>query len=156
MYDGKILLVTVVLWKHHIDIRGMSFQTIWMRRNIGMSPTEVFSWKLKHVLRTFGACSYAVKLLLFISYFGSLCTKSIWCKSLKKPYYEMLVATIMFVIIFGYHNLSSPSTMCVELTISFSRHIFVIGISILQSQQKVTQVSGLTNFIGTRKIWQWF
>ena len=44
------------------------------------------------LLRTFGACSYTVKLLLFMSYCGSLYTSSIWCKYTKKQYYQMEVA----------------------------------------------------------------
>ena len=45
-----------------------------------------------YLLRTFGACSYIVKLLLFMSCCGSLYTSSIWCKYTKKQYYQMEVA----------------------------------------------------------------
>ena len=55
------------------------------------------------LLRTFGACSYTVKLLLFMSNCGSLYTSSIWCKYTKKQYYQMEVAyNNVFRRFFGY------------------------------------------------------
>ena len=67
------------------------------------------------LLRTFGACSYTVKLLLFMSYCGSLYTSSIWCKYTKKQYYQMEVAyNNVFRRFFGYDRFSSASQMFVE------------------------------------------
>ena len=67
------------------------------------------------LLRTFGACSYIVKLLLFMSYCGSLYTSSIWCKYTKKQYYQMEVAyDNVFRRFFGYDRFSSASQMFVE------------------------------------------
>ena len=67
------------------------------------------------LLRTFGACSYTVKLLLFMSYCGSLYTSSIWCKYTKKQYYQMEVAyNNVCRRFFGYDRFSSASQMFVE------------------------------------------
>ena len=67
------------------------------------------------LLRTFGACSYTVKLLLFMSYCGSLYTSSIWCKFTKKQYYQMEVAyNNVFRRFFDYDRFSSASQMFVE------------------------------------------
>ena len=67
------------------------------------------------LLRTFGACSYTVKLLLFMSYCGSLYTSSIWCKYTKKQYYQMEVAYNNVIRrFFGYDRFSSASQMFVE------------------------------------------
>ena len=66
-------------------------------------------------LRTFGACSYTVKLLLCMSYCGSLYTPIIWCKYSKKQYYQMEVAyNNVFRRFFGYDRFSSVSQMFVE------------------------------------------
>ena len=65
------------------------------------------------LLRTFGACSYTVKLLLFMSYCGSLYTSSIWCKYTKKQYYQMEVAYNVFMRFIGYDRFSSASQMFV-------------------------------------------
>ena len=67
------------------------------------------------LLRTFGACSYTVKLLLFMSYCGSLYTSSIWCKYTKKQYYQMEVAyNNVFRRFFGCDRFSCASQMFVE------------------------------------------
>ena len=74
----------------------------------------MFLWN-NMLLRTFGACSYTVKLLLFMSYCGSLDTSSIWCKYTKKQYYQMEVAyDNVFMRFFGYDRFSSASQMFVE------------------------------------------
>ena len=79
------------------------------------SPTEMFYGRSNVLLRTFGACSYTVKLLLFMSYCGSLYTSSIWCKYTKKQYYKMEVAyNNVFRRFFGYDRFSSASQMFVE------------------------------------------
>ena len=57
------------------------------------------------LLRTFGACWYDVKLLLFMSYCGSMYTSSIWCKYTKKQYYQMEVA---------YNNFSGDSLVMTD------------------------------------------
>ena len=44
---------------------------------------KCFYWRSNMLLRTFGACSYIVKLLLFMSYCASLYTSSIWCRYTK-------------------------------------------------------------------------
>ena len=70
------------------------------------------------LLRTFGACSYTVKLLLFMSYCGSLYTSNIWCKYTKKQYYQQEVAYDNdFRRFFGYDRFSSASKMFVEFRI---------------------------------------
>ena len=62
-----------------------------------------------------GACSYTVKLLLFMSYCGSLYTSSIWCKYTKKQYYQMeVVYNNVFRRFFGYDRFCSASQMFVE------------------------------------------
>ena len=67
------------------------------------------------LLRTLGACLYDVKLLLFMSYCGSMYTSSIWCKYTKKLYYQMEVAyNKVFRRLFGYDRFSSASQMFVE------------------------------------------
>ena len=67
------------------------------------------------LLRTFRACSYTVKLLLFMSYCGSLYTSSIWCKYTKKQYCQMEVAyNNVCRRFFGYDRFSSASQMFVE------------------------------------------
>ena len=67
------------------------------------------------LLRTFGACSYDVKLLLFMSYCGSMYASSIWCKYTKKQFYQMEVAyNNVFRRFFGYNRFSSASQMLVE------------------------------------------
>ena len=67
------------------------------------------------LLRTFVACSYTMKLLLFMSYCGSLYTSSIWGKYTKKQYYQMEVAcNNIFRRFFGYDRFSSASQMFVE------------------------------------------
>ena len=67
------------------------------------------------LLCTFEACSYTVKLLLFMSYCWSLYTPSIWCKYTKKQYYQMEVAyNNVFRRFFGYDRFSSASQMFVE------------------------------------------
>ena len=65
------------------------------------SPTEMFFGR-SNMLRTFEACSSTVKLLLFMSYCGSLYTSSIWCKYTKKQYYQTEVAYNVFRRFFGY------------------------------------------------------
>ena len=65
------------------------------------------------LLRTFGACSYTVKLLLFMSYCGSMYTSSIWCKYTKKQYYQMeVVYDNVFRRFFGYDRFSSATNVC--------------------------------------------
>ena len=67
------------------------------------------------LLRTFVACSYDVKLLLFMWYGGSMYTSSIWCKYTKKQYYQMEVAyNNVFRRFCGYDRFSSASQMFVE------------------------------------------
>ena len=74
-----------------------------------------FHGRSSMLLRTFGSYSYDVKLLLFMSYFGSMCTSSIWCKCTKKQYYQMEVAyNNIFRRFFVYDKLSSASQMFVE------------------------------------------
>ena len=66
-------------------------------------------------LRTFGACSYDVKLLLFMSHCGSMYTSSIWCKYTKKQYYQIEVAyNNVFRRFFSYDRFSSANQMFVE------------------------------------------
>ena len=75
------------------------------------------------LLRTFGACyiysvQYTVKLLLFMSYCGSMYTSSIWCKYTKKQYYQMeVVYDNVFRRFFGYDRFSSANQMFVENTV---------------------------------------
>ena len=67
------------------------------------------------LLRTFGACSYGVKLLLIMSYCGSMYTSSIWCKYTKKQYHQIEVAyNNVFRRLFGYDRFSSASNMFVD------------------------------------------
>ena len=67
------------------------------------------------LLHTFGACSYTVKLLLFMSYCGSLYNCSIWRKYTKKQYYQMEVAyNNVFRRFFCYDRFSSASQRFVE------------------------------------------
>ena len=67
------------------------------------------------LLRTFVACSYGVKLLLFMSYCRSMYTSSSWCKYTKKHYYQMELAyNNVFRRFFGYDRFSSASQMFVE------------------------------------------
>ena len=74
-----------------------------------------FYGRFNMLLRTFGACSYAVKLLLFMSDCGSLYTSRIWCKYTKMQYYQMEVAyNNVFRRFFGYDRFSSASQMFVE------------------------------------------
>ena len=67
------------------------------------------------VLLSFWAYSYAMKLFLFMSYYGSLYTSSIWCKYSKQQYGQMEVAYInVFRRLFGYGRFVSASKMFVK------------------------------------------
>ena len=74
-----------------------------------------FYGKSNMVLRTFGKCSYSVKLKLFTSYFGCLYTMFLWCVYKKQIYRQMEVAyNNVFRRLFDYDKFCSARTMFVE------------------------------------------
>ena len=108
-------MVHLFLWKRHVATWGILLQMIWMTMKIYVANWDVFYGRSNMLLRTFGACSYIVKLLLFMSYCGSLYTSSIWCKYTKKQYYQMeVVYNNVFRRFFDYDRFSSASQMFVE------------------------------------------
>ena len=74
-----------------------------------------FYGKSNMLLRTFGSCSYAVKLQLFMSYCGSMYTAFLWCDFTQRKYRQLEVAyNNVFRRFLGYDKYCSASSMFVE------------------------------------------
>ena len=74
-----------------------------------------FYGKSNMLLRTFGSCSYAVKLQLFMSYCGSMYTAFLWCDFTQRKYRQLEVAyNNVFRKFLGYDKYCSASRMFVE------------------------------------------
>ena len=74
-----------------------------------------FYGKSNMLLRTFGSCSYAVKLQLFMSYCGSMYTAFLWCDFTQRKYRQLEVAyKNIFRRFLGYDKYCSASSMFVE------------------------------------------
>ena len=88
-------------WKY----QNVFYKTIW--------PT--FYGKSNMLFRTFGSCSYAVKLLLFMSYCGSMYTVFLVCDFTKRQYRQLEVAyKNVFQRYLKYDRYCSASSMFVE------------------------------------------
>ena len=73
-----------------------------------------FYGKSNMLLRTFGSCSYAVK-LQFMSYCGSMYTAFLWCDFTQRKYRQLEVAyNNVFRRFLGYDKYCSASSMFVE------------------------------------------
>ena len=109
-------MVHLFLSKRHVDTWGVLLPMIWMAMKIYVTNWDVFFYgRSNMLLRTFGACSYTVNLLLFMSYCGRLYTSSIWCKYTKKQCYQIYnIYNNVFIRFFGYDRFSSASQMFVE------------------------------------------
>ena len=74
-----------------------------------------FYGKSNMLLRTFGSCSYAVKLQLSMSYCGSMYTAFLWCDFTQRKYRQLEVAyNNVFRRFLGYDKYCSASSMFVE------------------------------------------
>ena len=80
---------------------------VWQLKN--------FYGKLNMLLRTFGSCSNAVKLQLFMSYFGSMYTAFLWCDFIQRKYRQFEVAyNNVFRRFLGCDKYCSASSIFVE------------------------------------------
>ena len=101
-----------------------SYQYMYLGHNISynLNDDEDIKRQLRYLygksnmlLRTFGSCSYAVKLQLFMSYCGALYTASLWCNFTKKQYRLLEVAyNNVFRRFLGYEKYCSASGMFTE------------------------------------------
>ena len=83
-----------------------------------------FYGKSNMLLRTFGLCSYAVKLQLFMSYCGLMYTAFLWCDFTKKWYRQLEVTyNNIFRRFLGYDKYCSASSMFVENKTGFDARI---------------------------------